>query len=411
MRSILHCDMNNFYASVERLFDNSLIGVPVAVCGEEELRHGIVLAKSEEAKRCGVKTGDTVWQAKEKCPSIRIVPTHFERYVKYSRLASAIYKEYTPLVEPFGMDECWLDVTASRLAFGNGVEIGEKIRQRVKRELGLTLSVGVSFNKVFAKLGSDMKKPDALTHIPFEKFQEMTGGLPVEEMLGVGRKTAAVLHRYGIHTLAQLACADEEFLALQFGKTGADLKRCARGEDESPVVPVEAAAPMKSVGHGLTVSRDLTTSEEVWTLILALCQDVGAKLRLYGFQARGIALECKDKRFFHKTLQKQLTAPTDCTITLAKEAFSLFQGRYEFREPLRSVTVRAISLEPAGGVQLSLFQSTEESRALVLDKVTDSLRNRYGKGAVLPARLLTASTPDFHGYIPFRGTEKEPEPN
>lgn len=402
-RSILHCDMNNFYASVERLYDPALQGVPLAVCGDEEMRHGIVLAKSEEAKRCGVKTGDAIWEAKQKCPEIRIVPPRFDRYVTYSRYAREIYLEYTDLVESFGLDECWLDVTASRLAFGDGVKIATEIRNRTRSQLGLTISVGISFNKIFAKLGSDLKKPDAQTHIPRQSFREQIWGLPVESILGVGPKAAYILHRFGFHTLGALANADDYFLRLQFGKTGAVLKGYARGEDLSPVLPCDYEPPMKSISHGLTVAKDLESTEEVWTLILSLSQEIGEKLRFHKKRAQGIALVCKDRNFFTKTLQKRLLLPTDCTMTIATESFALFRERYLFREPLRSVTVRAIDLVREEARQLSLLTEREDLRGERLDRVTDAIRSRFGKSALTPARLLTAeSLPDLHGYVPFR---------
>ena len=402
-RSILHCDMNNFYASVERLFDPALQGVPVAVCGDEEMRHGIVLAKSEEAKRCGVKTGDAIWEAKQKCPEIRIVPPRFDRYVTYSRYAREIYLEYTDLVESFGLDECWLDVTASRLAFGDGVKIATEIRNRTRSELGLTISVGISFNKIFAKLGSDLKKPDAQTHIPRQSFREQIWGLPVESILGVGPKAAYILHRFGFHTLGALANADDYFLRLQFGKMGAVLKGYAQGEDLSPVLPCDYEPPMKSISHGLTVAKDLESTEEVWTLILSLSQEIGEKLRFHKKRAQGIALVCKDRNFFTKTLQKRLLLPTDCTMTIATEAFALFRERYLFREPLRSVTVRAIDLVREEAKQLSLLTEREDLRGERLDRVTDAIRSRFGKSALTPARLHTAEPlPDLHGYVPFR---------
>ncbi len=400
-RVILHCDMNNFYASVERLFDPTLFGVPVAVCGREADRHGIVLAKSEEAKKCGVKTGDTIWQAKEKCPEIRIVEPHFERYVKYSRIAGEMYAEYTDLVEPFGMDECWLDVSASRLAFGDGHSIAEELRQRMKKETGLTISIGLSFNKVFAKLGSDMKKPDALTVIPREKIEETVWPVAVEEMLGVGRRTAETLHLFGIHSLGDLAKADDLFLKMKFGKVGERMKAWARGEDNSPVLPHDCEAPMKSIGHGTTPPKDLSTHEEVWRLILALMQDVGEKLRFHGKKANGIAVDCKDRNFSLRSMQKKLLSPTDCTMTLAREAYSLFRAKYSFHQPIRSLSVRAIDLERSDATQLSLFTEKKDLRGETLDRACDRLRSIYGKDIVKNASILSTYVPDEKGYIPF----------
>ncbi len=399
-RSILHCDMNNFYASVERLFDPELAGVPVAVCGEKELRHGIVLAKSEEAKKCGVKTGDPIWKALNDCPELRIVPPHFDRYMTYSRLAKEIYLEYTDLVESFGPDECWLDVTASRMAFGDGVGIAKEIRNRCRKELGLTVSVGISFNKVFAKLGSDLKKPDAQTYLPREDMAEKIWPLPVESMLGIGKSSADVLHRFGIDTLGKLAHTDDYLLHLKFGKRGKEMKRFARGEDDSPVLPADAHIPAKSVGRGLTTPKDLETEEEVWTLILALARDVGQKLRAIGMQARGVAIECRTKSLLTSSLQKKLPCPTNTSAVLAKAAFSLFRQRYLFHEPLRSLTVRATDLAEES-TQLSLFTRSEEEREAALDRIGDHLSARFGKNVLTPARLLRQDLPDTADYLPF----------
>ncbi len=398
----MHCDMNNFYASVEVLYHEAWRGRPLAVCGDKEARHGIVLAKSEEAKRCGVTTGEAIWQAKQKCRELIVVEPHFERYVKYSRLAQEIYGEYTDLVEPFGMDECWLDVSGSRLAFGDGVTIGNALRRRMKKELGLTISVGVSFNKIFAKLGSDLKKPDALTRIDREHFRETVWPLPIGELFGVGRKTGATLHRFGIDTIGALARADLYFLNLTFGKVGLMLHAFANGEDPSPVVPTQFASPIQSVGHGFTAPSDLTQYDQVRLLILSLCQEIGQKLRFHQMTARGIAVECKTASFCTRSLQKQFKAPTDATATLVKEAYALFCERYPFYEPLRALTVRAIGLEDAkSGIQLTLFSDTNEERNHRLDRACDAIRNRWGKTAVTPASLLPHPLPDQAEYTPF----------
>lgn len=400
-RVILHCDMNNFYASVECRDDARLRGKAVAVCGAQELRHGIVLAKNEEAKRYGVKTGEAIWQARQKCPHLVIVPPRFERYVHFSRVAREIYRDYTDLVEPFGMDECWLDVTASRLAFGDGVTIAEEIRRRIRRETGLTISVGVSFNKVFAKMGSDMKKPDATTVLPRECMEEKIWPLAVENLLWVGRKTASVLHRYGVHSVGDLARTDAQFLALQFGKCGAMMQEAARGEDHSPVTPCDYEFPVKSVGRGMTTPRDLVTPEEVWVLILSLTEEVGAKLRDLNKNATGVMVSARDKNLFVQSFQTKLPAPTDSTMALARCAFDLFQRRCPMVVPLRSLTVRAIGLVDGGDTQLSLFAEKAHLRAEILDRAEDSLCRRFGKGTVTRASLLRVPYGNRSDYIPF----------
>ena len=286
-RTILHCDMNNFYASVECMLDTSLRDKAVAVCGSVEERHGIVLAKNYKAKGCGVKTGEAIWQAKQKCRDLVIVEPHYEQYMKFSKLAREVYSRYTDQIEPYGMDECWLDVSGSGIK-GTGFEIADEIRRTIKFEMGLTISAGVSFNKIFAKLGSDMKKPDAVTCIDRETFKEKIWGLPASDLLGVGRATEKVLYGYGIHTIGQLAEAPEGLLKGRFGKNGIALKRYANGEDHSLVMRSDYVSPVKSVGHGITTLQDLENAAEVWCVMLELVQDIGSKLRSHKKKACGI---------------------------------------------------------------------------------------------------------------------------
>src|SRR5574344_2109906 len=256
-KTILHCDMNNFYASVECMLDMSLRGKPVAVCGSVEERHGIVLAKNYPAKAFGVKTGEAVWQAKQKCKDLLIVPPHYDDYMRYSRRAREIYGTYTDLVEPFGMDECWLDISGGRYRKVDGEKTANEIREKIKFELGLTVSVGVSYNKIFAKLGSDMKKPDAVTVIPQDTFREKIWGLPAADLLGVGRATQRVLDSYCIRTIGDLAKTDPDFLNRRLGKNGIALWQYANGNDRSRVMNADFVSPVKSVGHGITTIEDL----------------------------------------------------------------------------------------------------------------------------------------------------------
>ena len=271
-RAILHSDMNAFYASVEMMLNPALRGKAVAVCGSTENRHGIVLAKSAIAKKAGVKTGMVNWEARQLCPDLIMVPPHYDQYLKYSKLAHEIYGRYTDLIEPYGMDEVWMDVTASR-TYGSSREIAEKIRRSIREELGLTVSIGVSFSKVFAKLGSDMKKPDAITEITKENFKEKVWPLAASELLYVGRATERKLARYGIHTIGALAAIPPETLRGWFGVNGIQLWRFANGTDDSRVMRQDYVFPVKSVGHGITCSADLESEEEVWRIMLELSQD------------------------------------------------------------------------------------------------------------------------------------------
>lgn len=389
-RVILHSDINNCYASIECLYDESLRGKAVAVAGSVEARHGIVLAKSEPAKRCGVKTGDTVWQAQKKCRDLIVVPPHFDRYVKYSELVRGIYRRYTDEIEPFGLDEAWLDVTGSRSLFGDGVQIANDIRTRIREEFGLTVSVGVSFNKVFAKLGSDMKKPDAVTEITRQDFREKIWNLPVADMLGCGRATVQKLKQYGVHTIGQLAACDVRFLTNVFGKGGEVLWRYANGLDAARVCPDGFVPVSKSIGHGATCVRDLQTPREVWLVMLSLSQEIGRRLFAEHLAATAVQISVKNNALFVRQYQHPMPLPTQSAFELAQAAFSLFQSVYRWELPVRAVTVRAISLtDAAAPVQTDLF--SDFARHTQQEKIDDAVRNiraRYGKGSIFNACLL-----------------------
>ena len=263
-RIILHCDCNCFYASCELLSHPDLRQLPVAVCGDPTERHGIILAKNEPAKRCGVKTAETIWKAKQKCPGLILLPPHHRLYAEYSKKINAVYGEYTDLVEPFGIDESWLDVTNSLHLFGGDARaLADTLRGRIKREFGLTISVGVSFNKVFAKLGSDYKKPNATTVIARDNWRDIVFPLPVGDLLFVGRSAQELLGRYGVRTIGELSKCSEEMLETLMGKMGSQLYRYANGLDDSPVRGAADREPIKSVGNSTTFRRDLTRWDEV----------------------------------------------------------------------------------------------------------------------------------------------------
>jgi DNA polymerase IV len=383
-RNILHCDMNNFYASVECMLDPSLKKYPVAVCGSVEERHGIVLAKNYKAKAFNVQTGDAVWQAKEKCKDLVIVPPHYEEYIKYSKLARNVYERYTDQVEPYGMDECWLDITGTEMLFGSPERVANEIRETMKFELGLTISVGVSFNKIFAKLGSDMKKPDAVTVIAKETFREKIWGLPAADLLGVGRATQRVLNNYGIRTIGELANTNPDFLRSQLGKNGVALWNYANGNDLSLVAKKDFVSPVKSVGHGITTVKDLETSEQVWLVFLELTQDIGHKLRVHGLSAEGVAIHIRDNTLYTKQWQTKIELPTQSPMIIAKRAFQLFEERYIWRNPIRSITIQAINLVPQDTPrQTGLFMDMEKIEKLEkLEKCIETIRERFGKDSI-----------------------------
>ena len=360
-RTILHSDMNSFYASVEMMLDPSLKGKAVAVCGSTESRHGIVLAKSQLAKKAGVKTGMVNWEARQRCPDLIMVPPQYDEYLKYSKLAHEIYCRYTDLVEPFGMDECWLDVTGCQYQYGTGPEIAEAIRTACREELGLTVSVGVSFNKIFAKLGSDMKKPDATTIITEEDFREKVWPLAAAEMIYVGRATEARLAKYGIHTIGEVAATPPELLRSWFGVNGLALWRNANGYDQSRVMHMDFKSPIKSIGHGITCSADLEDEEEVFKVMLELSQDVGHRLRLHGLTAHGVQIWIRMNDLNGIQCQCRLPIPTQLPGELTAAGFKLFQERYPWTRKVRAVCIRATNLAPKiEDEQMSLFIDHEK---------------------------------------------------
>ena len=388
-RVILHSDMNSFYASVEMMLDPSLKGKAVAVCGATEERHGIVLAKSDLAKKAGVKTGMVNWEAKQRCPGLIFVPPQYDQYLKYSKMAHQIYYRYTDLVEPFGMDECWLDMTGSG-AFGTGMEIAEKIRTACREELGLTVSIGVSFNKIFAKLGSDMKKPDAVTQITVDNFREKVWPLAASELIYVGRATEAKLARYGVHTVGDLAAIPPEILKGWFGINGLKLWAYANGTDNSRVMHKDFVSPVKSIGHGITCTADLENEEEVHKVLLELAQDVGHRLRVHDLCAQGVQVSVRGNDLLGAQFQCKLPFRTQLPSEIACAGFRLFKERYRWGTNVRAVCIRAIDLVPKSEIeQLSIFVDTaRRDRRARLEDAIEGLRDRYGKRAITYATLM-----------------------
>lgn len=389
-RTILHSDLNCFYASVEMMLDPGLRGKAVAVCGSTEDRHGIVLAKSEKAKKAGIKTGMVNWEARQLCKDLIVVPPQYDQYLKYSKLTQAIYQRYTDLMEPFGMDECWLDVTGSQMVCGNAMTIAEEIRKTVREELGLTVSIGVSYNKIFAKLGSDMKKPDAITEIRPDNYKEKVWPLSADEMIYCGRATKEKLSRYGIHTIGEVAQSDPEFLRRLLGINGVALWRYANGTDQSRVMHKDFVSPVKSIGHGITCVSDLENEDEVWKVILSLCQDIGHRLRLHELSARTVQVAVRGNDLFGSQFQCKLPFRTQLPSEIAATAFRAFKEKYHWNTNVRAITVRAIELSPKNEPdQISMFvDTTKVARRERLEDAVEALRGRFGKKAITYGILL-----------------------
>ncbi len=392
-RTILHCDCNSFFASVECVFRPELKDVPMAVSGNPENRHGIILAKNELAKKAGVVTAETVWQARQKCPELVLVPPRHQEYVRFSGLVNAIYQRYTDQVEPFSIDESWLDVTGSRALFGSGETIADAIRRAVREELGITVSVGVSFNKIFAKMGSDYKKPDATTVITRENYRQLLWPLPISDLIFVGSASRNALRELGIYTIGDLARTDPALLTARLGKAGTVLSTYARGEDESRVASIsdEPEEP-KSVGNGMTFRRDLTGEDDIRIGVLYLADSVAARLRRHGLRCRTVAVTVKDPRFRTVSKQKVLPRSTDLAKTIAEASLELIHSCWNPSAPIRSITITASRFHESGGDQLSLFDSPaaleDPEKRERLEQAVDRVRSRYGKNAVSFGRIL-----------------------
>lgn len=391
-RWIFHCDCNSFYASVELLRHPELRDQCVAVCGDPEGRHGIVLAKNEPAKRMGVKTAEVIWQAKRKCPDLVLLPPHREYYRKYSKIINEIYRKYTDQVEPFGIDESWLDVTGTWQLFAESpAALADRLRAEVKAATGLTISVGVSFNKVFAKLGSDYKKPDATTLITRENFHKIVWPLPAGDLLYVGASAQKRLAGMGIATIGELAAARPEALAEALGKLGLELSRYARGEDEAPVRRWGEKEPIKSVGNGTTFRRNIRGPAEIRSALNVLADEVAGRLRRHGVWAGAVQVTIRDPDLKTITRQKQLPMSTHLARDLANACWQLMEKNWDMARPVRMLTVTALAItEEPFAVQQSLFDDAPKAdpRREKLEQSLDAIRKKYGRGAIGAGSIL-----------------------
>lgn len=392
-RSVLHCDANKFYASVECLYHPEIRDKPVVVGGSEETRHGIVLTGNEKAKKLyGIKTGMSLADARQLCPKLIVMPPNYPRYIRFSKMLRRIYSDYTDMIEPFGLDECWLDVTGSRLLFGSPEEIAEDIRKRVKFELGITVSVGVSWNKIFAKLGSDYKKPDAVTIINKNSYKKIVYPLPVSDLLMVGPATTRKLKNHGIYTIGELADTPPEMLAAFLGKMGYVLHSFANGYENAPVGVSGSTPLIKSVGNGITAPRDLMNEEDIKSVQYVLAESVARRLREQGLKGRVVSIGVRDKNLFSFTRQSKLSSATNDTRKLQSTALKLFNSNYSFETmpPVRALTVSVSELcDENDSFQLDMFEDNELAERLDrLNHVVDGLKDRFGSDCVRQAFLL-----------------------
>lgn len=411
-RTILHSDINCCYAAIEHLYRPELNGKPLAVGGDPESRHGIILTADYISKKHGVKTGMALWEAKQKCPELNIVSPRMDLYLRFSRMAHEIYAEYTDLQEAFGIDESWLDVTESVSLKGDGYRIATQISNRIKSELGITVSIGVSFNKIFAKLGSDYKKPDAITTMYDGEYQEKAWKLPVADLLYVGRSTRVKLEKLGVRTIGDLAQTDEKILRAYLGKMGSILWAFANGYDDSPVRQEDAYAPIKSIGNSTTTHRDLENDTDVKIVLYILAESVAARLRENGFRCRVVEISLRDNDLYSFTRQRKISYATNITEEIAKAAYLLFKENYDWRKPLRSIGVRGSDLVTDNyWEQIDLFGSQQlREKKMRADTAVDDIRRRFGfysiqRGLMYQDRILSAvnakedHTVHPHGYF------------
>lgn len=385
-RVILHCDMNGFYASVEGLEHPELQEKPFAVCGDPESRHGIILAKNEIAKQYGVKTAETIWQAKRKCPGLVLLRAHHEKYAYYSKLANGIYQEYTDRVEPFSIDESWLDVTESRRLFGSGKEIADELRRRINQELGLTISVGVSFNKVFSKMGSDYRKPNATTVITRQNYKQLLYPLPVSDLILVGRAAAEKLNSIGIETIGQLAESNGEMIKRLLGKMGETIYAYANGDDPREVAHMDEHREAKSVGNSMTFKRNLTLPEEIRSGVIFLADTVAGRLRAQHKKCLTVQVTLRDPDFRDSAKQKKLTRATNLAGEISQAAMELIETFWKQGTPVRLISVTAAQLQEENQAQqLTFWEDTEGKKREQLEKLErtmDIIRRRYGTDSV-----------------------------
>jgi len=398
-KTILHSDLNSFFAAVECLRHPEIAHLPVAVCGDPAMRHGIVVAKNQHAKKYGIKTAEPIWQAKQKCPDLVLVTADCETYVDYAQRAREIYGQYTDQVEPYGLDEAWLDVGGSLGLKGNGKLIADEIRERIKKELNISVSIGVSFNKVFAKLGSDIKKPDATTIIDQENYRRVVWPLPVQELLYIGPSTLAKLNGRYIYTIGDLAKCEAAMLSALMGKSGAMLRAYARGEDNAKVAKPHSSAPPKSIGNSTTPPRDMESDTDAKRILYMLAESVAAQLREQCFRCTTVQISVRDNEL--NIYEKQTKVmPTQSSTEIAVAAFRLFQASYTWTRNVRSIGVRATDLvkadEPS---QLSFLPAAlRRQKQEDLEHAVDKVRHKFGNGILVRGALLYDT--ELLGYAP-----------
>lgn len=398
-RVILHVDMNNFYASVECFLHPNYRDEAVVVAGDAKKRHGIVLAKNEKAKKMGIKTGEPLWKAYGKCKGITVIQANHENYAYFSNLTRDIFREYTEYVEPFGLDEAWMDITALCCSFEDGARIADELRERLKSELGLTASVGVSFNKIFAKLGSDMKKPDATTVISAENYKQLVWALPASDLLQVGKKTMKKLELRGIKTIGDLAQSRVVRLESILGKWGRMIHMFANGMDRTKVRPFMEYDQVKSVGNSTTTTRDLVVEEDVKLVVYILAESIAQRLRGQRLKGNIVEIYVRDNQLNTMTRQKSIKCKTNLAQEIAEEGMKIFRENYPWSRPIRSIGLAMSGLSPEESGQILLFGDRGRERREALEATVDDLRRRFGQNTIY--RGICLMDPELSVFHPY----------
>ncbi|OGO87692.1 MAG: hypothetical protein A2Y15_06820 [Clostridiales bacterium GWF2_36_10] len=395
---VLHCDMNNYFASVESVNNPELKKVPLAVCGDPDSRHGIVLAKNNLAKRYGIITGESMYTAKAKCPSLVTVTADYKKYLKYTRLARKIYGRYSEIVTPYGLDEAWVELEKTVLSIENGAEIADEVRNTIKNELGLTVSVGVSFNYIYAKLGSDLKKPDAVTIISKDNYKNTVWNRPAFEMLFVGSVTRNKLFRLGILSIGDLANSDPNMLCRELGKRGYTLWEFANGDDRNFCPTITSDDEIKSIGNTITTPADIHTNDDIAALLYILSSGVSQRLIKHNFKTRCVGINVKNNVFVSYSKRTSFTAPVNTADELFEIVYKIFRDSYDWKKPVRSIGVFTEKLTDNANEQMCIFSNIPSKNPEIM-RLVRSLRDRLGNIKLEETATQNEPVPDIKSLI------------
>lgn len=402
-RVIFHVDVNSAYLSWEAAYrlqqgeNIDLRKIPSAVGGDVESRHGIVLTRSIPAKKCGVKTGETLYNARQKCPELVVVPPHYELYMMASNALVSLLKEYTPVIQRYSVDECFLDFTGMENLYEDPEKLAHEIKYRIKKDLGFTVNIGISCNKLLAKIASDLKKPDMVHTLFPDEISEKMWPLPVEDMFMVGRATAPKLHKLNIYTIGDLARYDINILKSRFKSFGTVLWSFANGIENSEVRKSNYI-DIKGLGNSTTISFDVEDAHTAYLVLLSLCEMVGMRLRDSGNCCTLVSTSIRSSEFFNYSHQKKLPCPTDSTKKIFEASCQLFDEMWK-GEPIRHMGVRVSDLVSNDFYQVSMFEDRDIEKCRAIDQAVDGIRIKYGSTSIIRSSFLHSGLSPLNGGI------------